>query len=234
MTNAQNEKGFISLKPENWETPFPTIGEVIRCVANVLETKGDSVSAKDFHRLAREEIFDYEKIDELWEEAFNIPKELKLEETQKTLDELKTHLLKEYIGLSQEMISCEYQRSDVLKYFQLRIAHVLTVSLKRILGKEKELFAKFIFEPNPLTVAFEWKYLVEWETFRKNENNDNIKENLYRWNETPRRKQRGIVSGITLFFSPQAAGNLPLEIKKDEQQIPSMIDLFEEITLCSH
>ena len=32
--------------------------------------------------------------------------------------------------------------------------------------------------------------------------------------ETPRRKQRGIVSGITLFFSPQAAGNLPLEIKK--------------------
>ena len=33
-------------------------------------------------------------------------------------------------------------------------------------------------------------------------------------NETPRRKQRGIVSGITLFFSPQAAGNLPLEIKK--------------------
>jgi len=34
-------------------------------------------------------------------------------------------------------------------------------------------------------------------------------------NETPRRKQRGIVSGITLFFSPQAAGNLPLEIKSN-------------------
>jgi len=38
-------------------------------------------------------------------------------------------------------------------------------------------------------------------------------------NETPRRKQRGIVSGITLFFSPQAAGNLPLEIKRVDRQI---------------
>ena len=41
----------------------------------------------------------------------------------------------------------------------------------------------------------------------------NLLEVYYDRNETPRRKQRGIVSGITLFFSPQAAGNLPLEIK---------------------
>jgi hypothetical protein len=176
---------FISSKPQNWVTPFPTIGEVVRVVANVLETKGDS--AKDYDRLARGEIFDYEKVEMLWSGAFDvIPGELVSGNIQKVIYDVRDGLFEEYMRILGEGLSCGYSRENIMDCLSRKIANIICVSMFRILDGRHEILRKLVASDKPVSVAFEYNK-EKWEEFRKNPpiskdiSGEQIKENVYRW-----------------------------------------------------
>lgn len=176
---------FISSKPQNWVTPFPTIGEVVRAVANVLETKRDS--ARDYDRLARGEIFDYDVVDRLWGDAFNvIPAELVSGKTQKVVCCVKECLFEEYIRILREGLTCGYSRRNIMDILSRKIATIVYSSMIRILEGRREILHKLIIADKPVSTAFEYNK-DDWEEFRKNPpcgkdiGGEQIKENVYRW-----------------------------------------------------
>ncbi|MDR3011606.1 MAG: ankyrin repeat domain-containing protein [Chitinispirillales bacterium] len=172
---------FISSKPKNWETPFPTIGEAIRAVANVLETKGNN--PKDYDRLARGEFFDYEAIKRLWYDAFNILEILKFGKIEEAINYESEKLWIDYIEILKGGLSCGYSREDVMKIFNRKSARIIYSSIGSILEGQNELLHKLIVSDKPVQLAFEWKYYEAWEKFRKIPplGRNDIKENVYRW-----------------------------------------------------
>jgi hypothetical protein len=176
---------FISSKPSNWVTPFPTIGEVVRVVANVLETKGDS--SKNYDRLARGEIFDHEEVRTLWDNAFNvIPPELVSGKTQHIVNDIKEISFKEYVRICGEGFSCGYTREDIMDCLNRKIAAVIYDSMIKILDGRSEILHKIIASDKSVSIAFEYNK-DEWEEFRKNPpcgkgiDAEKTKENVYRW-----------------------------------------------------
>jgi len=176
---------FISSKPQNWVTPFPTIGEVVRVVANVLETKGDS--AKEYDRLARGEIFDYEKVETLWGSAFNVvPKELVSGNTQKVIYSVRDGLFGAYIGVLREGLSSGYSRENVMDCLVRKIAHIVYSSMDLILDGQDRILHRLVASDKSVPAAFECNK-EKWEEFRKNPpcgkgiDAEKIKENVYRW-----------------------------------------------------
>jgi len=180
---------FISSKPENWETPFPIIGEVIRAIANVMETKSNSPN--DIDKLARGDIFDYDIVDRLWEEAFNLPLELKFGKIKEVINDIRENLLKEYIGILREGISCGYSRENIMECLNKKIAHIVYYSIDCILEGQDELLHDFVVSDNPIHIAFKHKYYENWEKFRKTPPTKaqqdigykKIIDNVYRWME---------------------------------------------------
>ncbi|MCL2183549.1 MAG: hypothetical protein FWB85_08785 [Chitinispirillia bacterium] len=171
---------FISSKPKGWKTPFPSVGEVVRSIANVLETKGNS--PKDFDRLARGEFFDHEVIGRLWEDVFNIKNELQFGKIEEILNKTRENLLKEYIRIVREGIPYGCSREQVLNCLVKRIAYIAYYSIKSIMGEMNGLLHDFIVSDtdNPISMAFKWKYQDEWENFRDKLPKQE-KENIYRW-----------------------------------------------------
>jgi len=184
---------FISSKPENWITPFPTIGEVIRVVANVLETKVQSSNEteeqtkKKLDRLARKEFFDYEEIDKLWTDVFNLPEELAFGKILEEINNVRGNLLETYIRIVREGISCGYSRKHIMECISRRIGRAIYCSLNRILEGNNDVLRKLIESKNPVSIAFKLTHKEKWDAFRKNPpfGKDiaakNIKENVYRW-----------------------------------------------------
>jgi len=176
---------FISSKPKNWETPFPSIGEFIRAVANVLETKGNS--PKNFDRAARGDLFDYEKIEVLWNSAFNLPEELIFGKIKEVIDDIRENLLNEYIYISNEGLSCGYSRKNITGVFYKKLGILLYDAINEILEKQNELLHELITSDTPISIAFRYSGKGEWDEFRNNPHYGkcieagDIKENVYRW-----------------------------------------------------
>jgi len=185
---------FISSKPINWVTPFPTIGEVVRVIANVLETKKEG-SAKDYDRLARGEIFKHEEVKALWDGAFKVvPDESVSVKIQNVVGKVSYILFVEYMRVLWEGISSGYSRENIMYCLNGKIAYIVYHSMVEILDGRREILNKIIISDKPLSAMFEYNK-AEWDEFRKNslrgKNDDtkNIKENVYRWMEgeqTPR------------------------------------------------
>ena len=196
---------FISSKPQNWETPFPAIGEVIRAVTNILETKSNSPN--DFKRLAREKIFDYETVGILWADAFNLPNEVKFGKIQEVVDDVREYLLKDYIRILREGLSCGYSRENIMECLNRKIAHIVYYSIDCILEGQDGLLRDFIVSDNPIHIAFKYKY-EEWNKFRKEPSAkaqkeigyEETKENVYRWMKENINPQMGNLLDVIKIF----------------------------------
>jgi tetratricopeptide (TPR) repeat protein len=183
---------FVSVKPKNWITPFPTIGQAIWAVANVLETKGDndrearkkSKRDRSYEKLVKGDISDYETIKQLWVDAFNIRNELKSGKIQEAINYETNNLLEQYKTILKEEVSFEHSyRENIMIFLNRWIARIIHMIIQSILEGQDELLHKLLVSDKPIPIAFEWKYYENWEKFRKEPplNRMDIIDKVPRW-----------------------------------------------------
>lgn len=205
-----SKTAFISSKPKGWVTPFPTIGEVVRGVANVLETKGNS--PKDYGRLARGELLGHEELERLWNDAFNLPSELRFGKIQEVVDDVRENMLAEYIHiLSDDHRPYNYSIEHVTDCLSRKVGGIVYYLIGTILEGQDELLRKCIISDKPLSIAFKHNKDT-WENFRKNPPHgkgvDAAKttESIYRWmkgEQTP--DMRTLLDVIAIFCDSTSA-----------------------------
>lgn len=174
---------FKSLKPEGYKTPCPTLGEFLRGITGILETKPKNRNLKLF---AREDKFDYALVPELCNEIFTLPFETKSKNAERVIENLKCDVIN---GAYTEEIKNNFIpdfingaineefRENSLQWFTR--AQVLPKIIENVAGPilfgsllnfvEISLLKDLFCSEDPIVRAFQWlkeRYEKEYKKFR--------------------------------------------------------------------
>lgn len=181
---------FKSLKPEGYTPPCPTLGEFLREIAKILETKPKD---RSLDSLAREDTFDYTLVPELCNKIFTPPFETKSKNVEGVIENLKYDMIN---GAYAEEIKNNFKpdfindaineefRENSLQWFTR--AQVLPLIIENVAGpilfgcllefvdhqdNEIILLKDLFCSENPVARAFQWlyeQYETKYVEFRKN------------------------------------------------------------------
>jgi len=180
---------FKSLKPEGYKTPCPTLGEFLREIAGILETKiKTKFKSKNLDYFVREDKFDYPLVPDLCNEIFMLPFETKSKNVERIIENLKCDVIN---GAYTEEIKrtfkpdfinvviTEENRNNSLQWFTR--AQVLPVIIENVAGPilfgcllefvEISLLKDLFRSEDPIVRAFQWlkeRYEKEYKYFRSN------------------------------------------------------------------
>ncbi|MBN1600881.1 MAG: hypothetical protein JW915_04685 [Chitinispirillaceae bacterium] len=180
---------FKSLKPEGYTPPCPSLGEFLREIAHILETKPKS---RNLDLLAREDKFDYELVTELCNEIFKLPFETHSKNAERVLENLKYDIID---GAYAEEIKNNFKPAFVIDAIDKEFsknslqwftrAQVLPVIIENVAGpilfgcllefvdyqdNEITLLKNLFRSANPVAGAFQWlneQYEMKYVEFRK-------------------------------------------------------------------
>lgn len=174
---------FKSLKPEGYKTPCPTLGEFLREITGILETKPKN---RNLDLFAREDKFDYALVPELCNEIFTLPFETKSKNAERVIENLKCDVIN---GAYTEEIKNNFIpdfingaineefRENSLQWFTR--AQVLPKIIENVAGPilfgsllnfvEISLLKDLFCSEDPIVRAFQWlkeRYEKEYKKFR--------------------------------------------------------------------
>lgn len=157
----------MNIKP--LPTPYPNIGELLRLVAAVLETKPQD---KKFDVLSQQGHFDYKLVNEYLDEIFTLPPSMNCGQAKSVLSARRYDLLPWY---TRNIIQYPFTvfRREQTKYFLIEnlTGESVAINLLELLPDKENLLAELTSADDPVVFAFDWlksKYGEQYAEFRSN------------------------------------------------------------------
>jgi len=146
-----------SLKPDNYITPYPNLGEVLRSISLVLETKPSGQLGRDMDRWAREGDFDYCHVSKYLDEVFQLPEQIPKSSLVKLyIDDLKSNFIQKYIDVLKTISVSGYSRAQVVPWLSNEIcSKVISHRLSDYFEHDMRIIEALVFADNQIVFAFD-------------------------------------------------------------------------------